>query len=475
MRNRHYYRAAAWFTLLALLASIAPRGAAAGWREREPASSSAIKKISPDLRAKLDNPQPGERINVIIQFNESNLAPDALLYSLGAGGLRKLHVLNANVLSLPLAAVTALATRSEVRYISLDRQTVAAGHVTTTTGADAVRVQTSLSLLGLTTTYALDGTGIGIAVVDSGIDQNHKAFSDQLGLSRIIVNQDFTGEGRTDDPYGHGTHVASAAAGSGQIFGGAYEGVAPNAKLINLRVLNSQGAGTTSSLLAALDWVMTNRLLYNIRVVNISLGTTAVDSYHYDPVCQAVRRLVDAGVVVIAAAGNNGRDSSGNKIYGQIHSPGDEPSAITVGASNTFGTDARSDDAITTYSSRGPTRGHWADESGVQHYDNLIKPDLVAPGNRVIWAESANNYLVSMHPELDANVSSSQTRRMMYLSGTSMATPVVAGAAALLLQINSTLTPNMVKVILGYTAQPLAGFNQLEQGAGEINLEGAVR
>src|SRR5207253_2909575 len=109
-------------------------------------------------------------------------------------------------------------------------------------------------------------------VVDSGIDRNHQTFSDQLGLSRVIVNQDFTGEGRTDDPFGHGTHVASAAAGSGQIFGGAYEGIAPNANIINLRVLDSHGGGTTSSLLAALDWVMTNRSLYNIRVVNMSLG-----------------------------------------------------------------------------------------------------------------------------------------------------------------------------------------------------------
>ena len=92
--------------------------------------------------------------------------------------------------------------------------------------------------------------------------------------------------------------------------------------------------------------------------------------------------------MVVAAAGNDGKDVLGHKIYGQIHSPGNEPSAITVGAANTFGTDARADDGVATYSSRGPTRGYWADASGVQHYDNSIKPDLVAPGNKLISAEA---------------------------------------------------------------------------------------
>src|SRR2546423_5226693 len=110
-----------------------------------------------------------------------------------------------------------------------------------------------------------------------------------------------------------------------------------------------------------------------------------------------------------------------------------------------------------------------------RNYDNLIKPDLVAPGNRVVGAAAANNQILSSHPELNVNASSPASRRMMYLSGTSMATPVVSGAAALMLQANPNLTPNLVKAILMYTAQPLAGFNPLEQGAGELNVEGAVR
>ncbi|HEX8421872.1 MAG TPA: S8 family serine peptidase, partial [Pyrinomonadaceae bacterium] len=437
----------------------------------------AVDKISPDLRELIRTGQAHARVPVIVQFNEGpQRTLDLLLSDAGGLVLKQFQKLNARVLKLPLRAAENLAARKEVRYVSLDRRIAAAGHVSTTTGAEDVRVQTSSALLGLLqTTTTLDGSNIGIAVLDSGIDANHVSFRDANGFTRISASRDFTGENRTDDVYGHGTHVASAAAGNGQVAQGAYQGIAPNAQLLNLRVLGSEGTGTTSGLLAALDWVLANRTLYNIRVANLSLGGVAVDSYANDPVCQAVRRLVDAGTVVVAAAGNDGKDDSGNKIYGRIHSPGNEPSAITVGASNSYGTDTRGDDTVATFSSRGPTRSHWTDAAGTKHYDNLLKPDMVAPGNKVVWAEALNNRIVTDHPELDAGVSSISTRRMMYMSGSSMATPVAAGAAALLLQAHPKLTPNLVKMILMYTAQPLAGFNMFEQGAGQLNIEGAVR
>src|SRR5262249_15386228 len=155
--------------------------------------------------------------------------------------------------------------------------------------------------------------------------------------------------------------------------------------------------------IAALDWVLSNRTAYNIRVVNLSLGTAAVESYKTDPICVAVRRLVNAGIVVVAAAGNDGKDSDGSKIYGQIHSPGNEPSVITVGASNSRATDSRADDLVTTYSSRGPTRSFETDSDGVRHYDNLLKPDLVAPGNKIISAMSPRNFLVTTNPSLQVD------------------------------------------------------------------------
>src|SRR5207253_1765581 len=143
--------------------------------------------------------------------------------------------------------------------------------------------------------------------------------------------------------------------------------------------------------------------------------------------------------------GNNGKNSAGQKLYGQIHSPGDEPSAITVGASNTFGTDARGDDGVASYSSRGPTRGFWTDTLGTKHYDSLIKPDLVAPGNKLIYAESQDNLLVTLHPELDAGVSPVDSRKMMYMNGSSMATPVTAGRAGPVLSANDNLAAHTVE------------------------------
>ncbi|HKG15810.1 MAG TPA: S8 family serine peptidase, partial [Pyrinomonadaceae bacterium] len=480
MKSRKHKRLRKWL-LTASAAFVLCASAFAPFGGARAARRGAGDKLSPDLRALASSPDGLSRVHVIVQQDASgglSLPPglDSLLSQLGGVVTRRFGKLGALAASLPPNALRALAERSDVRYVSADRAVGSSGHVETTTGTSLVRTQTGLSLLGIPiTTTTLDGAGLGIAVLDSGVDTRHESMRDGLGLSRVAASIDFTGEGRTDDAFGHGTHVASLAAGRGVAPAGAYQGVAPAAKVLNLRVLDSGGKGTVSGLLAALDWVLQNRALYQIRVANLSLGTAAVDDYRNDPVCAAVRRLSDAGVVVVAAAGNSGRDSLGNKIYGQIHSPGDEPSAVTVGASNTFGTDTRSDDAVATYSSRGPTRGAWTDEGDVAHYDNLLKPDLVAPGNKLIGAASGNNALLASHSELNADASQPSSRRMMYLSGTSMAAPVVAGAAALVLQANSSLTPNLVKSVLTLTAQPLAGFNQLEQGAGELNVEGAVR
>src|SRR6185369_5027679 len=238
-----------------------------------------------------------------------------------------------------------------------------------------------------------------------------------------------TGEKRTDDPWGHGTHVAAIAAGDGAPTGGAYEGIAPAANLVNLRVLDSTGVGKVSGVLAALDWLVANKSNYGVKVVNMSLGTPAINSYEDDPICNAVRKLVDAG--------NNGKDAQGRSIYGAIHCPGNEPSAITVGASNSYGTDPRNDDSVTSYSSRGPTRSFSVDSYGQVHYDNIIKPDLVAPGNKIISAEASGNALVKRYPELETNKYATSNMKLMYLSGTSMSTPMVTGAAALVLEANS--------------------------------------
>ena len=428
------------------------------------------RKLSPELeRAAMQAEAQEAPIRTIVQVRDSQ-SPNLnqLLNRYGVRVHRQMDNLQMLDVELPAGALRKLAESDDVQFISTNRGVAALGHLTTTTGAEAVRNQTDAT----GRRYTLNGAGVGVAILDSGIYKDHKTVSDGGGVKASF---DFTGERRTDDPFGHGTHVAGLATGVGNFSNNAYTGIAPGADLINLRVLDSNGVGTVAGVLSALNWVMANRTRYNIRVVNMSFGTPAVDSYMNDPICIAVRRLVDAGVVVVAAAGNDGKDEDGQPIYGRIHSPGIEPSAITVGCSNSVGTDGRNDDIMATYSSRGPTRSYWTDSAGVNHYDNLVKPDLVAPGNKVIQAESKDNYLIDTNPQLETNLYSDDHKRVMYLSGTSMATPEVAGAAALLLQANPSLTPNLVKAILMYTAQPLAGYNLLEQGAGELNIEGAVR
>ena len=313
-------------------------------RDRNPTgqSESWLSKVSPDLR---DLALSGSQATVRVILQLRDVEDDQLNLTLGTHGKRRKHFrfINSSSVEINASWIPALAGYRGVRYVSSNQEIKSLGHVSLTTGADNARAASGGPAGGL------DGSGIGVAVLDSGMDTNHTSFlGKSANTSRVVVSRDFTGEGRTDDPFGHGTHVASAAAGNGRISNAKYMGVAPNANIINLRVLNSSGKGTVSGLLEALEWVATNHKIYNIRVANMSIGMLAVQSYRNDPVCLAVRRLANLGIVPVAAAGNNGKNGAGQKLYGHIHSPGIEPSAITVGASNTFATDGRNDDGVAT-------------------------------------------------------------------------------------------------------------------------------
>lgn len=433
------------------------------------------KKMAPDLDEPAE-PQNNDFRRIVVKFN--SFTSDSVLKSkvLDVGGkIYKIHQnMSLATVDIPRSRVNELAEAVEVEYVSPDRPLMAFSHLETTTGTEQIRKLVS----GMT----LDGKGIGIAIIDSGIDSNHKLIRSSAGHPGIIKYSSFLASSATTDKYGHGTHVASIASGGDEPGKGLYRGIAPGANLINLRVLDDRGLGTISSLIAAIDWCIVNKTLYNLRVINLSVGAIASDSYKNDPLCLAVRRAVNAGIIVVAAAGNDGKDFLGKKVYGGIHSPGIDPSVITVGATNSYFTDRRSDDEIATYSSRGPTRGYVTTATGMKNYDNLIKPDLVAPGNKIIGASSSNpdakdslNNLVLSYPVLAVDSTAKPADRVMYLNGTSVATPVVSGAVALLLQANPNLTPNLVKAILMYTAQPIRGYNTLEQGAGSLNIDGAIR
>ena len=259
----------------------------------------------------------------------------------------------------------------------------------------------------------------------------------------------------TDDLYGHGTHVAGIVAGNGAdsictTCTRTMKGIAPNANLINLRVLDENGNGTDSDVIAAIDQAIALASTYNIRVINLSVGGPVLESSAQDPLCQAVEAAWQAGIVVDVAAGNDGRDNSvGNNGYGTITSPGNDPFVITVGAMKDEGTPNRTDDLIASYSSKGPT--------GI---DNYVKPDIVAPGNLTVsLLANINDTLpttepTALIPNTYYNSAGDGSPSTVYytLSGTSMATPVVSGAVALLLQQDPSLTPDQVKARLMRTA-----------------------
>ncbi|MCX6588241.1 MAG: S8 family peptidase [Acidobacteria bacterium] len=380
-----------------------------------------------------------------------------------------------------------------------------------------------------------DGRGIGIAVIDSGVNDHFDLTEGTCGKSRVVYRQNFaTGDPAAEvtrmrswpvhpDLYGHGTHVAGILAGSGRCAGenrglaylngiaapqARFTGVAPAAHIVDLRALNSNGAGTDSTVIQAIDRAIQLRKQYNIRVINLSLGRPVRESYLRDPLCQAVERAWQAGIVVVVAAGNRGRlsevtDRNGKRYeingYGTVGSPGNDPFVITVGAMRDMGTPGRADNLIASYSSKGPT--------GI---DRIVKPDLVAPGNRLFsattWLPGVALTVNCAFPSRDSGAQPGgctggtvlhahfpQNRSQLgvagsflEMSGTSMATPMVAGAAALLAQkFGAAITPDAIKAKLmksasksfptrstfgGQTIQ----YDLFTVGAGYLDVMGAL-
>jgi serine protease AprX len=325
------------------------------------------------------------------------------------------------------------------------------------TGADQTRAGTS-GLLGLLGSIpGVTGKGVGIALLDSGIASNHKAL-----IGRVVKRVDLVSDGSPKlDPFGHATHIAGLIAGNASAAAGVTTkytgGIAPGTSLIDVRVLGVDGTGLTSDVIDGIDWVIQNKSLYNIRIINLSLGHAVMEPSATDPLCEAVKRAVDAGIVVIASSGNRGKTDAGQPILGGITSPGNSPYAITVGALNTFETVQRSDDHVTTYSSRGPTR-----------YDLGVKPDVVAPGNKVVSLESSGAYLPLTYPA--THVAGSGQNAYMRMSGSSMATGVVAGGVALLLQGSPKLTPLQVKLLIQTGSSYLPEDGLVAAGAGSVNF-----
>jgi serine protease AprX len=388
-------------------------------------------------------------VTVIVQYRQ--MPGSAHLQAMQAGGATiksRLHTIRAVTMHVPVSMLAELAKNPNVAYITPDRPvnlTASNEDYTTAVEDDVAAAQ-----------FAQDGTGIGVAVIDSGV-ADHPDLHNPSGASRVVYSQSFVpGDTTTPDKFGHGTHVAGLIGGTGAASGAAngysakFAGVAPNVNIINLRVLDQNGSGTDSQVIAAIQQAIALKSTYNIRVINMSLGRPVFESYTLDPVCQAVESAWRAGIVVVVAAGNRGRDNSmGTHGFATIGAPGNDPAVITVGATRTMGTATRVDDAVASYSSKGPTL-----------VDHLVKPDLVAPGNRLVSLLASGSTLDKKNGGLEVApvVGSAKYFR---LSGTSMATPLVSGAVALMLQKNPSLTPDQVKARLMRTAWK--GFNTYTQ------------
>jgi len=433
-------------------------------------------KISPDLQG-ID---PNSNVRVIVQYAQPPASASLLNIPLLGGLLNQvLGILNAIVSIIPASTLPTLANDPNVIYISPDRP------LTSLLDYSAQAVNAGAAWHANRT-----GSGVTVAIIDSGIDASPDLAL--LGLlPRVVYSQDFVG-GKGADQYGHGTHVAGIVAANGAgskclSCTRSFVGIAPNATLVNLRVLDANGQGSDSQVIAAIERAIALKKQYNIRVINLSLGRPIYESYRQDPLCLAVEAAWKAGIVVVVAAGNDGRDNSvGTNGYGTILSPGNDPYVITVGAMKAMGTYTRTDDLVASYSSKGPTA-----------IDYIVKPDLMAPGNQVVSLRAAGSTLASDPANsvpvsyYESTATNTPSPRFLLLNGTSMATPVVSGAVADILQGQPSLTPDQVKARLMKTAyktfpasstavDPVSGQTYVSQydiltvGAGYLDLAAAL-
>lgn len=374
-----------------------------------------------------------------------------------------------------------------------NKRSTSAGNATDTgsgTGAYSNSVVGDVKqVLGLGNWFT--GSSVTVAIIDSGVAPNVD-FDTRILAQYVFANGRPGAYSLPYDDYGHGTHVAGLIGSSGASSNNKYAGIAPGVKILSLKVLDRKGSGRTSDVIDALEFAVANKARFGIKVVNLSLGHPIYESAKTDPLVQAVEAAVRAGIVVVVASGNYGYNPvTGKTGYAGIASPGNSPSAITVGAAITNNTITRTDDRLANYSSRGPS---W--------YDGIAKPDILAPGQSLVSNDAIGSTLDRDYPYL---VLRSGYTRYLRLSGSSMATGVVSGLAAVMIDANQSgaqqrwqeyedslkrnqrgsfeappgLTSNAIKALLQYSATPLhdasgAIYGQLEQGAGLVNGAGAI-
>ena len=372
--------------------------------------------------------------------------PERAVARLGGRVGRHLTFVQSFIARVPSDAVARLEARSDVASVTRDESlalastTVPATLVPTTLAS--VRGTIGADKVGAT------GQGIDVAMIDSGV----VPVPGLTDPGKIVNGPDFSTE--ADDPslryldgFGHGTHLAGIIAGHNGSNG--FAGVAPGARLVNVKVAASDGTTSISKVLWAIDWVIQNKNSgdLNIRVLNLSFGVENPGAYQTDPLAAAVEAVWQAGIVVVAAGGNAGASSGG------LDSPATDPIVIAVGGTNTLGNTKITDDTVADWSSRG---------------DAQRAPDVVAPGASIVSLRDPGSFIDMNFPE------GRMPGGLFRGSGTSQATAVTSGEVADLLQQRPTLTPDQVKAIVSSGAINLAGADPLLAGNGEINVLDSV-
>jgi serine protease AprX len=416
-----------------------------------PSAALADAALSPGL-ADRAAANPNEVFNVIVQGESSHSTRrvandvDSAADSGSARGVkRRFSSIEGVSAELTGKQILKLATKNGILSISIDAPVELDAQLYTSKQrwpyASGVAKFWSQLALGTPTAMANPPT---IAVVDSGVDPS---VPDLAG--RVLSEVDLTSlpNNSPHDGRGHGTFVASIAAGSGNL----YAGVAPNAKIVSVDVVDDAGMGMTSDVIAAADWILAHKAAYNIRVANFSLHGSQPSTFRFDPLNKAVEKLWFAGVTVVAAAGNYG-----NTQAGVLYSPGNDPFVITVGAVDIDGSVKTGDDYAAPWSAYGYT------------LDGFAKPEISAPGRYMVGAVPPGSALALERPDRIV------APGYLLMSGTSFAAPVVAGTAAYILARHPSFTPDQVKGALMLTARPTPEAIPLSTGVGEVAADAAV-
>jgi serine protease AprX len=382
------------------------------------AATGAPAKADPALYAQAQA-NPDATFSVIVRESQpSSSSAEEMVRSLGGHVTHELQIVGGFSATVPGSAVSALTASPMVWRVwgdaslrMMDTWTYGAARAANTVW------QKSINLDDARSQYS--GSGVTVALLDTGVVPAPDL------VNHITHVVDFTSETDGMDRFGHGTHMAGIIVGDGTSSNGTWTGVAPRANLVSIKVAGANGATDVSVVMAGLQWAVTHRAQYNIRVLNLSFGTDARQPYSVDPLDYAVEQAWKAGILVVVSAGNRGPGP------GTITKPGDDPFVVTVGAADLKNTADRTDDIVAPFSSLGPTQ------------DGISKPDIVAPGVTIVSVRDAGSSIDTAHPE-------ARMGNDMYFkgTGTSQAAAIVSGVAALAYQANPALTPDQMKKLL---------------------------